>query len=168
MATEIERKFLIRLPDFDSIPNQRIQAMTQTYLVSLPDDPSLERRVRKIEENGQIRYIYTEKRSISANTAAVRQEDEWEIGAEEYAEKLTEAFSQLSKVRHSFPYAGHTVEIDVYPYHIGGDAMLGLAVLEVELADENEAIEFPSFIEILRELTGSREFSNKALAKRMN
>ena len=168
MATEIERKFLIRLPDFESIPNRRVQAMTQTYLNILPCDPGLERRVRKIEEDGQFRYIYTEKRSKLSRSAAVRQEDEREISAEEYAAKLTEAFSQLTKVRHSFPYAGHTVEIDVYPYDIGGDAMLGLAVMEIELADENEKIQFPPFIGILRELTGTREFSNKALAKPVN
>lgn len=167
MATEIERKFLIRMPEFDNIPDRRVQTMTQTYLTVLPDDPTLERRVRSIEENGQVRYIYTEKRSLSVNTATIRQENEWEIDAEEYVEKLTEAFSQLSKVRHSFPYAGHTVEIDVYPYHIGGDAMVGLAVLEVELNDENEAIELPSFIEVLKELTGTREFSNKTMAKRL-
>ena len=167
MATEIERKFLIRLPEFDNIPERRVQAMTQTYLTALPDDPSLERRVRSIEENGQVRYIYTEKRSLSVNTATVRQEDEWEISAEEYAAKLTQAFSQLSKVRYSFPYAGHIVEIDVYPCHIGGDAMLGLAVLEVELTDENESFELPPFIEVLKELTGTREFSNKTMAKRL-
>ncbi|MBQ2725872.1 MAG: hypothetical protein IJF78_09210 [Clostridia bacterium] len=167
MATEIERKFLIRLPDFEAIPKCRVQAMTQTYLNILPDDPGLERRVRWIAENGQNRFVYTEKRSISSGTAAVRQEDEWEISAEEYADKLAEAFSQLTKVRHSFPYAGHIVEIDVYPYDIGGDAMVGLAVMEIEMADENEEIQLPPFLEVLRELTGTREFSNKALAKRV-
>ncbi len=167
MATEIERKFLIRLPDFETIPERRVQAMIQTYLNALPEDPGLERRVRKIEENGQCRYVYTEKRSMLSRSAAVRQEDEWEISAEEYADKLTEAFSQLAKVRHSFPFAGHTIEIDVYPYDIGGNAMLGLAVMEIELTNENEAISLPPCIEVIRELTGTREFSNKALAKRV-
>lgn len=167
MATEIERKFLIRLPDFETIPQRRVQAMTQTYLNILPEDPGLERRVRWIAENGQSRFVYTEKRSISSGTAAVRQEDEWEISAEEYADKLTEAFSQLTKVRHSFPYAGHTVEIDEYPYEIGGDALLGLAVLEIEMSSPDEEISIPPFIEVIRELTGTREFSNKSMAKRV-
>ncbi|MBQ8370331.1 MAG: hypothetical protein IJY35_10170, partial [Clostridia bacterium] len=70
-------------------------------------------------------------------------------------------------VRHSFLFAGHTVEIDVYPYEIGGDAMLGLAVLEIEMASEDEEITIPPFIEVVRELTGSRDFSNKAMAKRV-
>ena len=91
MATEIERKFLIRLPDFEAIPKCRVQAMTQTYLNILPDDPGLERRVRWIAENGQNRFLYTEKLSISSGTAAVRQEDEWEISAEEYADKVENA-----------------------------------------------------------------------------
>lgn len=167
MSTEIERKFLIRLPDFDTIPNRRVQAITQTYLTSLPHDPGLERRVRKITENGVTRWIYTEKRTLSNVGAAVREENEREISGEEYASKLTEAFSTLDKVRHSFPFGSHTVEIDVYPYEIGGDALLGLAVLEIEMADEHEEITIPPFIEVIRELTGTREFSNKAMAKRV-
>lgn len=167
MSTEIERKFLIRLPDFDTIPNRRVQAMTQTYLTVLPDDPGLERRVRKITENGETRFICTEKRTLSGSRAAVRQEEEWEISGAEYEAKLREAYSTLDKVRHSFPFDGHTVEIDVYPYEIGGDAMLGLAVLEIEMASEDEEITIPPFIEVVRELTGTREFSNKAMAKRV-
>lgn len=168
MSTEIERKFLIRLPDFDAIPNRRVQAITQTYLAALPDDPGLERRVRKITENGVTRFIYTEKRTLSNHRAAVRQEDECEISSVAYESKLTEAFSALDKVRHSFPFDGHTVEIDVYPYEIGGAAMLGLAVLEIEMASEDEEITIPPFIEVVRELTGTREFSNKSMAKRVN
>lgn len=167
MATEIERKFLIRLPDFDAVPDCRVQAMTQTYLTNLPEDPGLERRVRKITENGQVRYIRTEKRTISNVGAAVREENEWEISAEEYASLLNEAYSTLDKVRRSFPYAGHTVEIDEYPYEIGGDALRGLAVLEIEMSSPDEKITIPPFIEVIRELTGTREFSNKSMAKRV-
>ena len=39
--------------------------------------------------------------------------------------------------------------------------------MEVELKDENEKIDFPSGITVIRELTGTREFSNKTLAKRV-
>ena len=75
------------------------------------------------------------------------------------------AMTRLTKTRYSFPFAGHTVEIDVYPHEIGGDALEGLAVMEIELESPDEAIEFPPFIRVIRELTGTREFSNKALAR---
>ncbi|MBQ8332217.1 MAG: hypothetical protein IJX93_00400, partial [Clostridia bacterium] len=97
MSTEIERKFLIRLPDFDAIPKRRVQAMTQTYLNVLPEDPGLERRVRRITEDGVTRFIYTEKRTLSGSRAAVRQEDEWEISGAEYEDKLRDAYSWLDK-----------------------------------------------------------------------
>ena len=165
MGTEIERKFLIRLPDFDTIPDLRIQEITQTYLTPLPSDPEPERRVRKIAENGRIRWIYTEKRPIRGMGKIARQEEEWEISEAEYGEKLADAMTRLTKTRYSFPFAGHTVEIDVYPHEIGGDALEGLAVMEIELESPDEAIEFPPFIRVIRELTGTREFSNKALAR---
>ena len=80
---------------------------------------------------------------------------------------MKERFSYLTKTRYAFPYSAHTIEIDVYPYEIGGDALVGRAVMEVELKDENEMIDFPSGITVIRELTGTREFSNKTLAKRV-
>jgi len=165
MGTEIERKFLILLPDFDTIPEKRIQDMIQTYLTPPRNDPGAERRVRKISENGIVRFIYTEKRPIPGMAKMVRQEEEWEISADEYRGKLTDAITELTKTRYSFPYAGHTIEIDVYPHEIGGDALDGLAVMEIELSSPDEAIEFPPFIRVIRELTGTREFSNKAMAR---
>ncbi len=94
-----------------------------------------------------------------------RNEIERPLSTAEYKALLTEAVSELSKIRFAFPYGKQTVEIDVYPPEIGGDALAGLAVLEVELSAEDEKFDLPPFITVLRELTGTKEFSNKALAK---
>ena len=44
---------------------------------------------------------------------------------------------------------------------------MNIVILEVELNDINEKIEFPKYLEreILYEVTGIKEFSNKRLAK---
>ena len=55
----------------------------------------------------------------------------------------------------------------MYPYEIGGEGLIGKAVLEVELRSEREDFALPEFIVIERELTGTKEFSNKTLAKRI-
>ena len=57
------------------------------------------------------------------------------------------------------------MEIDVYPPEIGGSGLEGKAVLEVELRDEAEEFAVPDFLVIERELTGTKEFSNKTLAR---
>ncbi len=166
MPIEIERKFLIKPPDpadLSSTEGLRVRRITQTYLRPLSKD-NAERRVRKIEEDGRVSYVFTRKEKI---TKMSRREDEREIGEDEYRAALREAYSSLTKTRYSFPYEHHVVEIDVYPPEIGGEGLDGRAVLEVELRSEGEDFTLPPFIEIIEELTGTRKFSNKTLAKRV-
>lgn len=165
MSIETERKFLIKLPDEAVMTSQRelrVKRMVQTYLEYRGN---IERRIRMIEEGGDISYIYTEKRPIEGVKIS-RFEDEREVNGDEYAALMNECISELTKTRYSFPYCGHTIEIDVYPYEIGGDALIGKAVLEVELGDENEKFALPEWICVIKELTGTKEFSNKAMAKK--
>ena len=165
MHIETERKFLVRLPDTAELEARggRILRIIQTYL-TIDDESGEESRVRRIEESGRISYIYTEKKRISETS---RFENEYEITGDEY-ERLIDGSDdprQLIKTRYAFPCGGHTIEIDVYPPEIGGDELDGLAVLEVELENEGEEFVLPDFIDVVRELTGKKEFSNKALAK---
>ncbi len=166
MSIETERKFLIELPGLDAIKNIsgcRVLHIVQTYL---KDEAvtGAERRVRQVTENGETTYVFTQKEHISKMS---RIENEREIGRKEYDALYLEAKSELSKTRYAFPYGSRTVEIDVYPYEIGGDGLSGKAVLEVELESEDEAVELPDFIKVIRELTGTGEFSNKKLAQKI-
>ena len=166
MPLEIERKFLIALPDLAAVsgmPGCRVREIRQTYLEKIPGRKT-ERRLRRIVENGTVSYIFTKKEKI---TKLTRREDEREISEEEYRDFYAEAEKELTKTRYSFPYGDHVVEIDVYPYEIGGKGLIGKAVLEVELRSEREEFALPDFIVIERELTGTKEFSNKTLAKRI-
>ena len=49
--------------------------------------------------------------------------------------------------------------MDVYPF------WSDRAVLEVELESEDEAFDIPPFISVIKEVTGDKRYSNKALAK---
>lgn len=163
MAIETERKFLIRRPDpavLAAQPGCRVLSIRQTYLKK--PGKGLERRLRTIEEDGRVTFVYTRKEKISKLS---RIENEREITAAEYRELYADAKTELTKTRYRFPFADHVMEIDVYPYEIGGDALEGYAVLEVELKDENEAFAVPDFLKIEKELTGTRQFSNKTLAQ---
>lgn len=163
---EIERKFLIVLPSMEYLMSREgctKLEITQTYLIKRNEDT--ERRIRKIKDGEKTAYIYTEKRNLSRLS---RHEDEHEISEDEYNERyMNESYSRLTKTRYSFPYDCHVIEIDVYPHDIGGDELDGYAVLEVELQSEHEEIHLPAEISVVRELTGTREFSNKTLAKRV-
>ena len=164
---ETERKYLIRFPDLSLLRAQdscRVLDMVQTYLNRLPEEPDTERRVRSIVENGAVTYIFTQKKHCGYLS---RYEDEREVSREEYDRLREGAYSELRKTRYAFPYVGHVMEIDVYPPDIGGETFDGYAILEVEMDDPDEAVEFPDFLEILREVTDDRRYHNKTLAKKL-
>ena len=56
---EIERKFLVEFPDVEKLDVRKRIGITQTYLTD--GERNSQRRVRRLDENGEISYTYTEK-----------------------------------------------------------------------------------------------------------
>jgi|GEM_PF-31222 len=157
---EIERKFLIRRPDLtllENMPNCSEVDIIQTYLCS--DQPNLEVRVRQRGKDGN--YIYTEtvKKRISKMK---RVETERRITQREYLTLLMNADTkrrQIRKVRYCLTANNHYLEIDIFPF------WQKIALLEIELSDENQQINLPDFIEVVREVTDDMRYTNRALAE---
>lgn len=155
---ETERKFLIRRPDehwLEQVCDSRSD-IVQTYLIS--DEG--EARVRRRGREGDWRYYHTVKHFGSGIT---RTELERTISREEYEQLLITADPDcrpLHKTRYCISSGGQCFEIDVYPFW---DEK---AVMEVELHSEDEEICFPKGIEVIREVSGEREYSNRWLAKK--
>lgn len=155
---EIERKFLIHMPAVEALKalGGVPHSISQTYLHTGSNGEN--RRVRRSQAQETIIYTYTQKKRITDVTCI---EEEREITEAEYTALLLqkrERSATLSKTRWKIPYEGHIVEVDIYPFW--GD----YAVLEVELASEDEAFAIPQEITILREVTGERLYKNTALA----
>lgn len=155
---EIERKYLIELPDeewLEAACEGRRTEITQTYLVSADGG---EARVRKRGSEDKYVYYHTVKYKGSA---LARTEIEREISAAEYEELLRQADPDcrpLRKTRYCLDHDGHCFEIDVYPF------MSGQATMEVELSGEEEAFSLPGEITVIREITGEREYSSRYMA----
>ncbi|MBQ8960851.1 MAG: hypothetical protein IJ071_06495 [Ruminococcus sp.] len=153
---EIERKFLVEMPDLALLDVRRSAHIRQTYLEN--GDGGSQRRVRMVTENGTVRYIYTEKVFY---TAVTRKETEFDIGREEYErllERPREGGVPIEKDRICFFYKEQLFELDAYPFSED------LAILELELSRPDQEIVFPPEIKVLREVTGMEEYSNAALA----
>ena len=151
---EIERKFLVEYPDTNILDIRCSVSILQTYLSDGKDDS--QRRVRQITENGCIRYKYTEKHFRSAS---VREENERDITADEYAELLKQSKGvPVDKKRYAFDYMGQMFELDCYSF---SDRF---AILELELRSEEQRILFPDNINVLREVTSDHSYSNASLA----
>ena len=152
---ETERKFIIRKPLI--LKELEYADMVQTYLVS---DYGT-RRVRQVQKSGVKKYYFTQKIRQNDLTCI---ENERQIGEKEYCELLKEADSTRSPVekrRYYYPYAGLIFEMDVYPF------WSRQCVMEVELEREDQAVNFPSDIEIICEVTGDKAYKNFALAAKV-
>jgi len=157
---EIERKFLIKYPDLaalERMPNCSKVEIIQTYLQT--GDADEERRVRQRGRDGYYIFTETAKRRI---TGLKRAETERRLTQAEYLTLLMNAdtaLRQIRKTRYCLSHANQYLEIDIYPFW--GNT----AILEAELSDEGQRIDFPGFIEVIREVTGDLRYSNRALAE---
>lgn len=157
---EIERKFLIRYPDLDAIramPEYRVRHISQTYLEA--DGDFIGGRIRRIEENGAVSYVYTYKQRVSEIT---RHEYERALSGEEYAALLShkkDGTITIEKDRHIFRYAGLVYELDVYSFWDDR------ATLEAEVDSEDTPIPIPPCVELIAEVTEDRRYHNSRLAK---
>ena len=156
MGYEIERKFLVEFPDVEKLDFKKRIGITQTYLKNGEHDS--QRRVRRIDVNGNISYTYTEKIFI---TPVTREENEKEISSEDYERLLKEAkkeFKPVEKVRYAFDYHGQLFELDTYPL---SDE---LAIMELELSNAEQIIDFPDNVRVIKDVSADKRYSNSALA----
>ena len=155
---EIEMKYLIAMPDEAMLAQMdgcKVWEIEQIYLTA---EPGTTRRVRRVLEDGEERYYKTFKRRISVPTA---QEDEGLISREEYEAYCTERNPQLNvilKKRYRIPFAGQTLEFDIYPF------WTDRAVLEIELESEEQQTVIPEWVRVLKDVTADFRYKNVALA----
>jgi CYTH domain-containing protein len=157
-GVEIERKFRLREPpgaDLLASHGAVARRLEQVYLA----EPPTGRRIRRIEHaDGRVEHRLTRKERLRA--FAFR-EQEQRIAADRYAALLDEADPSrrpVRKVRHVVPHGGQVLEIDVF------DVPRGLVLVEVELADDEEAVELPDWLGEWREVTGDPAYLNANLA----
>ena len=139
---EIERKFLIEMPDRTLLDRCPVRwEIWQTYLLSRPGvSARVRRRVGETEQ-----FFHTEKQRLTDRTCVER---EREIDAREYEALLAQrdpARVTIHKVRYCLPEGGLVFEIDVYPF------WRRLAVMEVELQREDQSFTAPRGLRVLRE-----------------
>lgn len=162
MNQEIERKFAVRyLPE--NIKVERIEKIEQIFIYK---DIKTIIRIRKIEENNKLYYIYTlkTKSGIQQDKTGKQSnlyEIENEITKEEYEELKQKKISNIiNKIRMVIPIQSNLkVEIDIYEGYLQG-----FLTAEVEFPNEEVSNMFikPDW---LGEELGYKEFSNQKLAK---
>ncbi len=155
---ETERKYVIIKPNVNVLMSQNgftSSDITQIYLF----DKDKTHRIRKrIYSDGKEEYTENTKRRISSLSSI---ETEEEISRERFCElerQIAPNSSAVQKTRITFSYSGKVFEVDIY------SEWDNTCILEVELENENEQIDFPDFISVVRDVTGDRKYSNHSMA----
>jgi len=149
MATEIERKFLLKDASWKALADAGTQ-YSQGYLVG-----SQQASVR-VRIQGERAFLNIK----SATIDITRQEFEYEVPLDE-AKEILETLCEkplISKKRYHLKSENHLWEIDVFQ----GDNE-GLVVAEIELADENEYFVKPDWLG--DEVSDDERYYNVSLVK---
>ena len=153
---EIEKKFLIKYPDIsylNSLKNVRKVEIEQAYLT----ENATKTRIRKRGFDGHFSYFQTTKRNIEG---LKKVEIEITLTKDEYEEKLKCSSGLIiSKTRYCVSENHTYYEIDVYPF------WNDMATLEIELTDEFENYTLPKNIEVIKDVSLDKSYSNYNLSK---
>ena len=152
---EIERKFLIAMPERAFLEQCESSDITQTYLLGAENTTE---RVRKRVRGENCEYTHTVK--VKLNDMR-RIETENVIDGKTYEELLRRADparQPIEKTRCCFTHDGLLWELDVFPFW--GDR----AFLEIELSDESDRFTLPPGIRLIREVTDDPRYTNAALS----
>lgn len=159
---EIERKFLVKKPRLNDLPasTQRI-ALEQIYLHS--ENARTERRVRKREQDGACVFVETRKQRLRPS---VRTETERQISELDYFRasmyERDPRYSVIRKDRFCFAFDNQYFELDSFHEPLNHK---DLWLLEIELTEEQQEVNLPPFITVLKEVTNDPSFSNRELAR---
>lgn len=158
---EIERKYLIEIPDIDILkaqPNYNASFIEQMYISTDGSGEYKGDRIRKRVYSDVTKYYKTHKEYI---TGMSKIEIEDEISKEEYEilSKMKLPGSRvIRKVRHCFDFEGQMPELDIYEF------WKDRATVEVELESEDQAVTLPEFIKVIEDVTDDKSYSNFALS----
>lgn len=147
------------MPDVSVLEKQplymRIE-MEQAYLRNQESTAGM--RIRKSTLNGKTSYKKTYKKSISSVTRIEIEDDITEQGWKDLMFEIDPDSTPINKVRHCFMYNSQLFELDIYPF------WNDRATLEIELSSEEQKIELPPFIDVIKEVTDDGRYKNRSLS----
>ena len=156
---EIERKYIIAKPDIEKMQKADGYSKSAILQIYLPSKNGETHRIRRRVYSDRTVYYETVKVRVDKMSS---NEFEREITKEEFdlLRGSPEADSRpIEKDRHTFVHKEQLFEIDIYT------EWKNTAIMETELASRDTSVDFPDFIEIIREVTGDKRYSNAGMSR---
>lgn len=151
---EIEKKWLIKEEDipYDLSKAEKIK-IEQTYICFSP-----EMRVRRINDGES--YTFTIKTNITSD-GMTRDETEFEITEAEYNNLISKKEGHtINKTRYQFLDKDNLLAVDIF-----SEDLKGLAYLEIEFTNQEEADKYSNPSWVIRDVTSDLNYKNGHLAR---
>jgi CYTH domain-containing protein len=158
-AVEIERKYVIRMPDMEIVRSQSEHTESSILQIYLPHERGETHRIRRREYADKVVCTETRKVRLDVMSAAETENSISEMAFNVLAKTPLEGHRPIEKVRHTFKLGDYTYEIDVYP------KWKNTAILEIELPSCDAEPMIPEFIEVILDVTGDRKYKNFSMSK---
>ena len=158
IGIEIEKKYIIKKPDRVVLSAQQEYTKSEILQIYLPSADGETRRIRRRVKNGEVTYTETRKIRIDRMSST---EIEGEISEQEFntlSQNILESTRPIRKTRYTFIYKDQLFEIDEYP------EWEHTAIMETELDSREREVEMPDFIEIVKDVTGDKSYSNRGMS----
>ena len=147
IGVEIEKKYIIKMPAISKLSAEKGYTESRILQIYLPCDAGQTRRIRSRERSGVTTYTETRKIRIDEMSST---EIEREISNAEF-NSLADSILEGTRPNQLF-------EIDVYP------EWKKTAIMETELDSRERTVEFPDFIDIVKDVTGDKSYSNRGMS----
>lgn len=161
---EIEKKYLIKRPDFRLLKQEHGAVPVMIDQFFLNSNKRQTSRIRDCRQDGYSLYYQTEKQKISPG---VRRETEKKIPRDLFEYKLSyerdSSRHMIRKKRHYFLWQNQYFELDLF---LEPKQRRGLTLMEIELDEIGQHVALPPFIQVIADVTDDPGFTNASLAKR--
>lgn len=161
---EIEKKYLIKRPDFRLLKQEygAVPIMIDQFFLNSKEGE--QSRIRDRKQDGYSVYYETQKQQ---RDIGVRREVEKRISYGLYSYKLfyerDSSRSMIRKQRHYFLWQNQYFELDLF---LEPRQRKGLTLMEIELDEVGQQVCLPPCIEVIADVTDNPAFTNFSLAKR--
>lgn len=159
---EYHKKLLVKIPDINKLKYNKKITIIQNYLYSDNDDT--EKRIRERRYGESSSFYYTEKNKVKENDNG-RLKLERRIDEREYISLLAQVnpkYHQITKDRYCFIYKNQYMNLDIFSFDKEH------ALLEVSLEENDTNIEFPDFIETIKDVTFDKKYKNIEISERLS
>lgn len=157
---EIFKKYLIQV-DENLISHLNSINAFQTHIIQhyLKSQSGTERRIRKRERNGNTICYYSEAAMLSPSTRIKKDRIISNGQYGDYSLEIDPNLHVIDKVRYSFYYNSLFFKLDIFSFD-PTKALLG-----IQVPDQDEEIQLPDFIEVIKDVSDIMNYKNYYLAK---